>query len=170
MTAVSIKDVLSELVKSLREEGRSYLQNHFKDVLGISPEVARLDVITLEATIASSTSITQPGPVRVHSDMDFEVFGIGGYISNPSDSSANFGLITVNVKEVGRNFDMFTSNLAMAQLLTTGAAYGPVMLDRGLYKFSKGSDIKATFYCASGWAGGTKTCGITLWGNLIRSR
>ncbi len=167
MPEPSIKSVLCELVKGLRSEAQG-LRAHFRDVLGISPEVAHLDAIVLEGTVTSSTSITQPTSVRVPADYDFELFGIGACISNPSDTTADAALVSFNIREQGRNFDIFTSNVPLQQFVSTTGPNAPLLFERGLYKFSAGSDIKGTLYAKSGWGGGAKYVWVTLLGNMIR--
>jgi hypothetical protein len=115
------------LLAELREGGGRGLSAHFRDVLGITPEVAHLDVVDMPGTVTSSTSITQPSTVRVHSEMDFEVFGISAYISALATNFVDVALITFNIRESGRSFDMFTSDPNLSSFMNTSGSLPPMI-------------------------------------------
>lgn len=141
------------------------LWGHIFQVNDLAPEVAQLDVLNFEATIGSST-LTQPTPVKIPSDYNFEVQAISGYISSPGDSVANWPLISFNIKEQGKR-DIFGTAQSMAQYLNILGPLPPIFFPRSLYLASAGADLVATFARASGWAGANKTVAIQLIGGLV---
>ena len=168
---------LGAILKEMREgaavAGGHGLVSHFREVLGISPEVAHLDIVDMQGTITSATSITQPSTVRVHGEMDFEVYGITAYVdplASPMTTPDALVDIFWNVRESGRSFDVFTTNQCMLAWNNISGPIAPVFFERSLYKFRAGSEIKTTLSVTSGATITTRKAGVVLYGNLIRRK
>jgi hypothetical protein len=143
-----------------------------RDASELPPEVTKFDSLVFTASLASATGIltAQVPLIRVPSDYDFSCYGLRGWVQNPGDQPSNLGLITFNVRESGRNQDIFaTTDQQMASLVApSGPANDLIFPERTLLR--AGCELQARFTVAPGWivsAGATKLVGFILFGQSI---
>lgn len=167
-------DTIKTIVKeAMQQSGQrlGFLGSHFSEVLGLVPDIERIDMITFELRVgvATFTDITQQ--VRIPSDYDFELTGITA--SHQGVSALDLARVTFNMREAGRNFDILTTSLPLSLLCTTTGPASIIEWPRGLYLFRGGAEIQpfwARNANAGAYAGADMTVYVTLIGNLHRKQ
>jgi hypothetical protein len=143
-----------------------------RDASETPPEVSKFDSLVFTATLNNLTGVLvgQVPLIRIPSDYDFSCYGLRGWAQNPFENPFNIGLVTFNVRESGRNQDIFaTTDQQMASLVApTGPANDLIFPERTLLR--AGAELQARFTIAPGWVpgvAGNKLLGFILFGQSI---
>ncbi|MFH1690393.1 MAG: hypothetical protein ABIE42_09180 [Candidatus Eisenbacteria bacterium] len=174
MTEIEILAALEKRLRGSDGEAKRYI----RDVLDLPPEVVRVDHLRWEATISTAGVVSlQAVDVAIPKGMDFVLRRIRGYIQEAAADQIpdNWARITFKAREEGRNFDVFTSLISMAELLATLGPAPDMVFDTGIYRFSGGHAIKGTFAVdttATGpgaWTASVnqKVVGVVFTGDLV---
>jgi len=169
--------ILATLKRIVELSPVGYITEHMEEVLGLSAEIGRFDAATFRCTTNAAGAVTaQPAPVRLAANYESEVFAIIGSTSEPSDAGAPtivFGsFLEFNIRELGRDFDMFTTNIPMIDLVDLNGSLGQVEYSRGSYVFRAHANVQMRFTALAGLAASTtaKDWTVTLLLNLARKK
>lgn len=166
--------LLKALKRLVSMESEGFITEHLREILDLPPELSRIDQISFACDItAAAAAITQPATVRLNPDYQHELFAIIGYVNQPATDPGLPTLCNFNLREQGRNFDIWTTNSPMAMYVGPGGSYGMIEYPRGAYVFRSGADVQCRFQvpnAAAYIAAATidKTWGITLLTNMVR--
>jgi len=154
-----------------------YITSHMEEILTLPPEIARIDAVTFRGQTTNAGIMAaggQPGNIQLQSDYESELFAIIGTCSEPNDAGAGIicgSFLEFNIREQGRNFNMFTNDQPMSNFIGLGGSIGQVEYPRGAYVFRKHSDVTVRFAPLAGLVAPTSTAKewtITLLLNLAR--
>lgn len=167
--------VIQMLRRLLQVEPAGFITDHLREVLHLPPELSRINMVTFVCDIAADGGITtQPPSVRLDPDYQHELFGIIGWMQNPAVAFAGVPYVSFNIREQGRNFDLFVNNPRMASLVSAVGVSAQIEYPRGAYVFRQGADVQVRFqmtdvaaYAAVG-SQEDKLYGITLLTNMAR--
>jgi hypothetical protein len=159
-------------------ERAKYITDHLAEILDLPPEISRIDMATFQCTTsAAGAVIAQPPTVRFNADYVAELFGM---IGNVDDTITDIGLgseshIFFNIREQGRDFDVFVTPTPMCDLMNQGGTIGQIEFPRGAYVFRPGTDVQLRFQVDAVFAGGVvttvqKVWTVTLLLNLARAK
>lgn len=171
--------ILSALKRVVELSPVGYITEHMEEILGLPPEIARIDAATFRCTTSAAGLVTaQPATVRLNTDYESEIFAMIGTCSEPNEpAGATNGIVfgsflEFNVREQGRNFDMFTTNIPMSELVGLAGSLGQVEWPRGSYVFRAHADVQVRFTALAGLAANTtiKDWTVTLLLNLARKK
>jgi hypothetical protein len=168
--------VVQMLRRLLQVEPAGFITDHLREVLHLPPEISRIDMVTFVCDIAADGTITtQPGTVRLDPDYEHELFGIIGWMQDPENGFAAIPLVSFNIREQGRNFDIFVNNPRMAGLVTSVGTGNQVEYPRGAYVFRRGADVQVRFNVTDVVAYNAlvdedKLYGIVLLNNMARKK
>ena len=107
-----LKTLAHEIVTEFKDlfEGqddyRGIIASHIRDVLGLTPEIIRAHLIPFEFVVGAAT-FTVPTPTRISADYDFELTGMTCSFQQPATNPENMATLLFNMREAGRNFDVF---------------------------------------------------------------
>jgi hypothetical protein len=170
-----VVDAIKGLTKKVAEQAEGFLQAHVREVSALAPEIMRVNLITFHARISSAQAITQAASVRLSADYDYELTGITAAFQAPVGDVteyADFFRFTMQLRESGRNYDVFdTGAINLGALVSTAGPGALIDFPRGLYLFRHGAEIACTIAVDS--VGGTytavaKSLVVMLVGNYIR--
>jgi hypothetical protein len=167
--------VVQMLRRLLQVEPAGFITDHLREILRLPPELSRIDMVSFVCAIDANGIVTaQPGTVRLDPDYQHELFAIIGWSQNPAVAYAGIPYVTFNIREQGRNFDIFVTNANMAALTTNVGPGSQVEYPRGSYVFRKGADVQVRFIVTNPAAylavaqQEAKLYGITLLTNMAR--
>jgi len=149
------------------------LSTHLRDILGLPPEVMRVDLVSVPVTIGADGAMAQPPMVSLHADYASELFAIAGFVQNPTIEPHLAPLVRFNAREDGRNFDIFSTDVEMSYLVSSFGPGHKLEFPRGAYVFRPGARVKVRFSIDPAYvneANETKRWGVMLLLNLWRSK
>lgn len=138
----------------------------------LRPEDVRFEALTFRVTINAAGVIVQQTPanstVQIVSRYNLALETVRASIMNPELAGAAPALVTFNMREQGRNIDVFKAPVDFAALVNNSA--NPLSW-RGTYITIPGTQFEvAWFVDAVQWAnlvGGTRTLKLTVTGSYI---
>ena len=139
-----------------------------RDAQETPPEVSKFDSLVFTATVSAAGALTASVPlVRVPSDFDFSCYGMRGWCQNYGTLTSDIARVTFNIRESGRNKDLFTSDQNLAVLVTeNGPANDMIFPERTLLR--AGAELQPRFTFAAGWAvAEARLMGFVLFGQMI---
>ena len=171
---LNLFQIIKHLGDKWRESSQGFLSSHIREVLGLPPEIIRVALIPFELLIGVATFTPPATGVRLNKDYDFELTALTAAFQNPGDNPGNMQRVTFNMRESGRNFDVFdTGPINLGNVTSTVGPGSIIEFPRGLYKFRAGSTITPDFRRApngGAFVGEDRTVNVLLIGNLIRSK
>jgi hypothetical protein len=139
----------------------------------LPPEDLRIEDIRFNVRINPDGSIaSNTQPLQVISRYNFAFRRVMGYAMNPALVGAGPALVSFNVKEAGRNFPIFKTDINLQSVLANGGAGNIVEWD-GVYITVPGTQLEVTWAIDSRWpalVGTTQEFGVQLVGDLIACR
>lgn len=140
---------------------------------GLDPEDMRIQTLEFEGVVdAAGVVVLQPEPVRIDPEYKFFLRRIKGWIMSPEVNTSNASLITFQIRELGRDRDIFRTPPTLAGIIPGfgGEAFEYV----GGYNFFAGSEIRITFavkpaaFGLPGWIAPGKRFAVVLLGDEVR--
>lgn len=166
--------IVGLLRRLLSVESGGFIRDHLRDIVGLSSEISRIDSLSYVASVTAGGVITQPTTVRNMSEYAAEIYAIIGWEQTPGTDPGARTEIDFNIREQGRNFDLFNNNIRMASFVDTSGR-GIIEWPRGGYVINAGADVQCRFtiptvasYAAA--ASITKNYGVTVLLNLARKK
>jgi hypothetical protein len=147
------------------------LVRYYSDIASgaISPEDMRIENLKFEVRIDPAGNISfESDKISLISRYSFAISKVVGFAMDPDFAGIAAYLVGVQVREEGRNFEIFKRPISMASLLSPveGAAAW-----RGTYITIPGTDVGASWSVdTQRWAalvGATKSFGIQLLGDYV---
>lgn len=166
----TLKDLIKEIVAGVRSVS-GQITDHIREVSGLDPVIIRTDVYTLWAVIGVGGIVPMPQPPHISKDYNFEMTSMWGSWQNAAGQPLELSKVTFNMREAGRNFDVFDYPVNMSGLVNTSGQGYPIEFPRGLYLFGAGSDITPNFQAfanAGALVGANSLVCVFLGGNHIR--
>lgn len=170
-----VVDAIKGLIQVLGEKADGFLQAHVREVSSLVPEIMRVNIITYHVRLSSAGAITQAASVRISGDYDFELTGITASFQAPAGDVteyADFARFTLQLRESGRNYDVFdTGPVNLLPFVSTAGPGALIEFPRGLYMFRHGAEIACTIAADSvggAYGGVARSIVIMLVGNYIR--
>ena len=171
---LNLFEIIKHLGDKWRESSQGFISSHIREVLGLPPEIIRVALIPFELLVGVATFTPPATGVRLNKDYDFELTALTAAFQNPGDNPGNMQRVTFNMRESGRNFDVFdTGPINLGNVTSTVGPGSIIEFPRGLYKFRAGSTITPDFRRApngGAFVGEDRTVNVLLIGNLIRSK
>lgn len=173
---LSAFQIIKLLGEKWKQSAKGFLTLHLSEVLGLTPEVIRIALIPFEAQITAAGVLTGPAVgTRINSDYDFELTGLVASFQEPGTSPEDLASITFNMREAGRNFDIFdTGPINLMNLASTVGPGNVISFTRGLYLFRGGSEIRPIFALSTtnpvAVAAVARAINVMLIGNMIRRK
>jgi hypothetical protein len=150
------------------------LLTYFGDLASgvLRPEDVRIESLSFSATIGPTGAILSQDPgngtVQVISRYNLAIETIRGSVVNPTLAGAAPGLVRFNLREQGRNFDVFKQPVDFASLVECSA--NP-MEWRGVYICIPGTQLEVSWFVNGAlWAtlvGATRRLTVTIGGSYI---
>lgn len=147
------------------------LVQYFNDLASgaIVPEDMRLEDLQFRVQIDPTGAITFQTPsIMLISRYQFALRRIMGFALDPEFVGAAAALVSFQVREQGRNFDIFKRPISMASILSTSGPGKPAEWD-GVYISVPGTEIEVNWVVDTArWAalvGSTKEFGVQLMGD-----
>lgn len=139
----------------------------------LPPEDMRIESIQFRVTINPLGQITfQSSAVQIISRYNFAFRRIVGFALDPATSGAAPALLSFNVLEHGRNFNVFKTPINFQTLMSTSGAGNLAEWD-GVYITVPGTQIEVSWSVDTRWAalvGATREFGVQLMGDLVVCR
>jgi hypothetical protein len=133
----------------------------------------RIEAFNFSVQINPAGQITFESPaVQVVSRYDFAFRRIMGFALDPASVGAAAALVSFNVLEQGRNFNVFKQPINMQALLTTAGGGNLAEWD-GVYITVPGTQLAVEWRVDTRWAvlvGATKEFGVQLLGDNVVCR
>lgn len=136
----------------------------------LAPEDMRIEDLQFRVQINPAGNIIfSTDPITLVSRYSFIFRRVVGFVMDPNFAGAAPSLVSFNVRENGRNFDIFKKPVSMQSLITpTGST--PAEWD-GVYSTIPGTDMEVTWSVDTArWAalvGATKEFGVQLLGDYV---
>lgn len=139
----------------------------------IRPEDMRLDTLNYRVRIDPNGNITfSTDPIQIISRYNFAFRRLQAYMMDPAFGGAAPALLSFNILEDGRNFNVFKTSMSMASVMATSGA-GNVANWDGTYICVPGTQLAVSWQVDNRWAalvGATKEFGVQLIGDLVACR
>lgn len=139
----------------------------------LPPEDMRIESLQYRVQIAPDGSVTSESEsVMLVSRYNFAIRRVIGFCMDPSNAGAAPALVDFNIKEDGRNFTVFKTDMSMATIANSGSS--PIAEWDGVYITVPGTQLSVTWSIDTArWAslvGATKEFGVQIMGDLIACR
>lgn len=121
----------------------------------IWPEDVRIEALTFAATVDPTGNVTATPKITVRARYNFAIRSIYGAIMNPTLAGSAPFLLRFNVREQGRNQNIFQQSVSFAAIVGGGGSCVPYEWD-GTYICIPGTDLEVEF-----------TVNATLWATLV---
>jgi len=122
----------------------------------LAPENMRIEDLTYRVKISPTGEIvSQTGSIQIISQYNFALRRCLAWNMNPAIMGNAPGLVSFNIREEGRNFDVFKSPISMASVSAVGGAGNPAEFD-GTYIAIPGTQLSVNW-----------TVNTQLWGSLV---
>jgi hypothetical protein len=136
----------------------------------IRPEDVRIEALTFRAVIDNTGSVVTSSPkVTIISRYNFALRAVYGAVLNPRLAGFAAGLVRFNVREQGRNFNVFKNPVTLSGVTNGGSAV-PYEWD-GVYITVPGTDLEVEWSVdAALWqtlVGDTRIVEVVLTGDYI---
>lgn len=140
----------------------------------LPPENMRIEDLQFRVRIDPTGAITaQSDKVTLVSRYNFAFRRVTGFIMDPDLAGAAPALVNFQVREEGRDFDVFKRPVSMASLLSRGGS-GNIAEWDGVYITVPGTDLNVTWTIDTvRWpilVGATKEMGVQLLGDYVVCR
>jgi hypothetical protein len=139
-----------------------------RDASDLYPEITKCDSLVFTANVGANGLLTAQIPmIRIPSDFDFSFYGLRGWAQDYATFADDAARVTFNVRESGRNQDIFpTTDQQMAALVTPGGPANDLIFpERTLLR--AGSELTARMAIAAGWNKGARLLGFVMFGQMI---
>lgn len=138
------------------------------------PERARIESLQFRVRVDPAGSITFQTPaIQVVSNYNFVLRRIVGWAMNPAALGNAPALLNFNLREQGRSFDVFKTNVSFASIMSTSGAGNLGEFD-GAYICVPGTQLEVTWQVdTSRWpalVGAQREVGLQLVGDLVSCR
>lgn len=167
--------VVASATQGPQRVGPGALVEYYSDLSSgiLAPENMRIEDVHFRVIINPVGQITfSTQPVQVISRYNFSFRRIMAYTMNPAFAGAGPSLLSFNVQEAGRDFNVFKTPITIQSLLANGGA-GNIAEWDGIYTTVPGTQIVATWFVDTRWAalvGATQEYGIQIMGDLTACR
>ena len=143
-------------------------------MLNLPPEIIRVALVPFELVIGVATFTPPAAGTRISVDYDFEMTALTAAFQDPGDNPGNMQRLTFNMRESGRNFDVFDTGPINLGTITSTVGPGSIIeFPRGMYLFRAGSVITSVWRRAANggaFVGEDRTVNVLLIGNLVRAK
>lgn len=139
----------------------------------LPPEDMRLESLQYRVQIAPDGTVnSESESVMLVARYNFAIRRVIGFCMDPSNAGAAPALVDFNIKEDGRNFTVFKTDMSMAAIANAGSS--PVAEWDGVYITVPGTQLSVTWSIDTArWSslvGATKEFGVQIIGDLIACR
>lgn len=140
----------------------------------LAPESMRMEDLTFRVRIDPSGQIVQQtGSIQIVSQYNLAIRRIMAWNMNPAAMGNAPGLVSFNVKEEGRNYNLFKNPISMASLSAVGGAGNLAEFD-GVYIAIPGTQLSVEWAVdTQRWGalvGTTKEMGVNILGDYVICR
>ncbi len=151
--------------------GAGPILDYLRDISRVRPELAGIEQYSFTADINAAGVITaQTASRTTHPDFVFAMRRAKGFVQDPAVSPAAPSLVQWNVRDQGRQTDVFRDPIFLSIMVgTSGPAHD--MLWDSAYVFIQGADVSVAWTVdAAAWAalvGVPKLVGVSLTGDKV---
>ena len=136
----------------------------------LSPEDMRIEDLQFRVQIDPAGNITfSTDPITLVSRYSFIFRRVVGFVMDPAFAGSAPALVSFNVRENGRNFDIFKKPVCIQSLINPSGST-PAEWD-GVYSTIPGTDMEVTWFVDTArWAalvGASKEFGVQLLGDYV---